>query len=976
MADATGDGTTATPMDQDRWMPDPVGLGRSVVVGPGEAAPGPWSSCPRVPVTGVDGATADALGLAWRERRAVVIELTHGLGFDDPDVAPAEAVTGRQPWEWSVDLDLVGERLHHAIWSNSVDGRAGARHGRWRWADTARTLGAASADSGERGADVVLPDGTPAVCDGGPLDADLAERLGVAVVHRIALERGILEPLGPNDSGGPDGPLPIALAADQRAAATAPGAGARIIAPAGSGKTRVLTERARTMLGRWRVPPDAVALVAYNVRAADEMKQRLAAVGDVRVRTLNALGLKLCGRRQTVDEVEVRRILGGLIAVPRRAETDPVAPWIEALGRVRLGLADPATVERELPDVSDLDRVARAYRQELTRRGVVDFDEQVTLAVERLLGDPAFRQRMQRYARVLLVDEFQDLTPAHMLLIRLLTGPGGAVFGVGDDDQTIYGYAGATPRWLVDFGHFFPGASLHSLEVNYRCPAPVVTAASNLLTRNALRVSKVIRAGSTPVGRSDGPPGLTIVEGDDGPARRTADRVSHLLDRGAAPTDVAVLARVNASLAPVQVLLRSRGVPVDGGVNERFLQRGGVRAALAWLALSAAPARSLPGDLLREVARRPKRGLSAPLLDLVGRKASVEELLGLSEWLDAKGSEREAGKVRDLCDDVGRVRRVAESSTTADVLAVLRSQIGDGGLDASATALDQWSRGAGSAHGDDLDALTELAELEDDPGRFPGWLSEQLRAAGDGEGVTLASIHAVKGREWGHVVVHHATDGLVPHRLAEDIEEERRIFHVALTRCRSSASIVAGSPASPFLLELASPGVPTALPSDRGLSSDPTPAAVRTRGPRSRSTPARQTAVGSEVLLGAVGARFAHGGHDLEIVEVTAGGVRSLVAGGTATITLGFGTSVNVDGRAVALVHPRFAEAWEQLRRWRTERAAGKPAFVVFDDKTLWLVAALLPTQESGLLAISGIGPAKLENYGDELIAMAEELRS
>jgi DNA helicase-2/ATP-dependent DNA helicase PcrA len=76
------------------------------------------------------------------------------------------------------------------------------------------------------------------------------------------------------------------------------------------------------------------------------------------------------------------------------------------------------------------------------------------------------------------------------------------------------------------------------------------------------------------------------------------------------------------------------------------------------------------------------------------------------------------------------------------------------------------------------------------------------------------------------------------------------------------------------------------------------------------------------------------------------------------------------------LVHPRFAEAWEQLRAWRTERAAGKPAYVVFDDKTLWLVAALLPTHEAGLLAISGIGPVKLENYGDDLIALAEKLRA
>ncbi len=93
---------------------------------------------------------------------------------------------------------------------------------------------------------------------------------------------------------------------------------------------------------------------------------------------------------------------------------------------------------------------------------------------------------------------------------------------------------------------------------------------------------------------------------------------------------------------------------------------------------------------------------------------------------------------------------------------------------------------------------------------------------------------------------------------------------------------------------------------------------------------------------------------------------------------IAFGTSVTVGGQPVVLVHPNFAEAWERLWAWRAERAraAGKPAFVVFDDKTLWLVAALLPTNEAELLAIRGIGPVKLESYGDELISIAEQLRT
>jgi DNA helicase-2/ATP-dependent DNA helicase PcrA len=662
-----------------------------------------------------------------------------------------------------------------------------------------------------------------------------------------------------------------------------------------------------------------------------------------------------------------------MIAFPKRAETDPVAPWMEALSRVRLGLADPASVEAEMPDISDLDAVARRYRTRLAERGVVDFDEQVTGAIERLLADGRFRQRMQRFARILLVDEFQDLTPAHMLLIRLLTGPAGSVFAVGDDDQTIYGYAGATPRWLVDFGRWFPGAGLLPLEVNYRCPAPVVEAASNLLTRNALRVAKTIRAADRPPGEGqDRSDSLRILDGPGGPATRAAGRVRDLLDGGARPSEVAVLARVNASLAPVQVLLRTMGIPVHGGVSQRFLQRGGVRAALAWLAVATAPEQAMSGAALREAARRPKRGMSASLLDLVAKKTAVKDLMALAEWLEGKGSEREGAKVGDLTEDLIRARRAAASGSTTAVLAVLRSQIGEGGLDASARALDQWSQGAGSAHGDDLDALMELAELESDPGLFPGWLSAQLSVPSDADGVTLASVHAVKGREWPHVVIHHVTDGLLPHRLSPDVEEERRIFHVALTRCRTTASVVPGSPPSPFVLELDAPGTP-APRADRTAT-----AATDEAGPRStrgRSTGRPAAAPGSAVLPASVGTCFQYQGHDHHVVELNDGAVRARLGDGPATTSVAYGTAVTVDGQSVVLVHGSFTEAFEQLRAWRYQRAAGKPAFVVFDDKTLWMIAALLPTTEAGLLAISGIGPVKLENYGDELIVMAEKLR-
>jgi DNA helicase-2/ATP-dependent DNA helicase PcrA len=335
--------------------------------------------------------------------------------------------------------------------------------------------------------------------------------MGTAVVHRISLEHGWLTALGPNE------PVGVALAAGPargRGGAPAPEPGSSL--RPGSGKTRVLTERARLLLRGWGLPPDAVALVAYNVRAANEMRERLGDVGDVRIRTLNALGLRLCGRTSTIEEMEVQAAPRWPGHVSQAGRDRPGG----ALDRgARAGPANgtgrsPRRSRARCPTCPISTGWPAPTGRQLAERGVVDFDEQVTGAIERLLADPVYRHRMQRFARVLLVDEFQDLTPAHMLLIRLLTGPAGAVFGVGDDDQTIYGYAGATPRWLVDFGSWFPGASMHPLEVNYRCPAPVVAAASNLLTRNALRVDKVIRAADS-AGRAES---LSVVIGEEGPA--------------------------------------------------------------------------------------------------------------------------------------------------------------------------------------------------------------------------------------------------------------------------------------------------------------------------------------------------------------------------------------------------------------------------------------------------------------------------
>ena len=899
-------------------------LGRSVLVSSGQDPPAPWERCPRVTVAigSPDAAVGRRLRSAWHERERLVIEL-------DGPLPGAEPVLAKPWWEWGPGLTLTDEVWSHLLTANAVDARDPEQL-RFFPRELARALGARAAAAGEPG-DVVLPAGEPTWCDGGPLDTFGAGELqGAGLIPAANLVVGDLGALRDCE--------PVAdLAPDQRRAVGHLGGGACIVAPAGSGKTRVLTERARWLVRDLGVAPAAVCLVAYNVRARAEMQERTADLEGLEVRTLNSLALAVCngtgpfarptrhGRVEVIDEREVRDLLHGLVGerAPRRrrrAMTDPLAPWVEALSASRLGLRDPADVERDYaPDVEGFTDVAPAYAEALEERGAVDFDHQIVRAIDVLLTDPAARAAARRACGVLLVDEFQDLTPAPLLMIRLLAGPRAEVIGVGDDDQTIYGYSGASPRWLIEYERFFPGAARHLLGVNYRCPPEVVEAASNLLSHNRHRIPKDIEpaAGRSAAGRS-----LAVEAAGDG-GLAVVENVRALMGAGAEARDIAVLTRVNSTLLAPQILLSEAGIECMAPVGPWFLERTGVASMLAWLRLATSATSRLPADALAMAARRPPRGISPRVIEWIAEQHNAGGLRRLAGRIsDARTAER----VSDFADDVERLGGMArDGADTLGLLEAIRdgTQLGatlDARLDASRRAVDR------SAHGDDLRALMSVAPHCGDPTEFEDWLRHRLTEGsrggdeGDpragrpswGRGVRLATVHRVKGLEWPHVIVLSATEGLMPHRLASDTEEERRVFHVAITRGSESVLIVADGPQSPFIREMQwrSKLQPSGIPAER-------PAAP------SRDQPAKPAASVSK------------------------------------------SQSPPIDETA----EPQAAAAFEQLRQWRLERsrADGVPAYVVFSDATLRQLARQRPVTDAGLLAVSGIGPARLTAYGAAL---------
>jgi DNA helicase II / ATP-dependent DNA helicase PcrA len=862
------------------------------VINAGQPTPPAW---PGAPVVMIDeavladpAAAVRSLHGAWANRRPVVVSLAvDPTRFRTPASEPIE------PWRLDAGFEFWLDRLQFLVWANTYDARAWGQRTEpvWWWTRKAERLGARATPDGL--ADVVLPNGRRAWIDGGPRRSFA---LANEVVHRESVELGALTAVP-----RPKGPT-AQLAPDQLAAVAHHAGPSRVIAPAGSGKTRVLTERLRHLLVDRDFERGLVLAVAYNVKAREGMEERLGELSP-RVQTLNGLGYAIVARALSrrpavLDVTEVRTVVQGLVpARPRRLNTDPIEPYIEALGSIRLGLRDPTEVETSRDDVPGLAEAFGPYRKALADRGVVDFDEQVYRAIELLVSDGAFRQEMQAGCRHLLVDEFQDLTPAHVLLLRLLSAPGYDVFGVGDDDQVIYGHAGANPGFLIDFDRYFPGAANHALEMNYRCPIAVVDATIALLGYNERRVAKTIRSG----------PGAALGETRLATVRHTPDTGASALveviqswlgEPSARPEDIAVLTRVNSLLLAPHVALARAGVPVLSVLRLDVLQRTGVRAALAWLRIGANPD-AIRGDDLAEVYRRPSRGLPQWITKWFRGRLSIDGLRTIAAKIDDK---KVAKKVDSLTDDVEQIVAVVANGTTASALRTIRDDIGLGG---AMSLLDSSGNGEGSSHLDDLVALEQVAALHPDAATFDRWLREVLRRETAPSGVTLSTVHRVKGREWNRVAVFGVNAGLVPHRLAQDEEEERRVFHVAITRGREQITLLVDDERpSPFLDELTGQA-PKRQPGTTPLAV-PGPSAPRSRKKTVPSGP------------------------------------------------------------------PGPIEA--ALRAWRLERSRADrvPAFVVLQDRTLSAIAAERPTTLRELGRITGIGPTKLELYGDDILVVLQ----
>ncbi len=609
---------------------------------------------------------------------------------------------------------------------------------------------------------------------------------------------------------------PARLDPAQREAVRHRGSHLLVLAGAGSGKTRVLTHRLAALIGEG-VAPERILAVTFTNKAAEEMAERVGALvgpgpaGRLWLSTFHRFGLRMLqveasrkgGQRFVVfdqgDSVGLVRELLRRTGAAGGQKLDAAAVH-QRISLWKGGMVPPEQVPSEGDDYHQAARAVYAdYEESLRAMHAVDFDDLVTLPA-RLLEEPDVAARWRgRFAHV-LVDEFQDTSRAQLLLLQRLTGERTQVCVVGDDDQAIYGWRGAHVEHIVRFERYFRGARMVKLEVNYRSRAPIVEAADRVATAaRRERHEKRLRSA-----RGEGPPvELWALPDPAAEAQAVVAEIRRLqLDEKRPAEHFAILYRSSKLSAAFEEELRVAGLPYRVAGGTAFYDRKEVKDALAYLRVAAHPYDELS---LRRIANQPPRGLGPASLQRLAeharaRRISLAAALREAELVEGLGSAARTAALR-LGHTLGEAgQRLRRGEPSAQVARWLLETVGLRDELEREREPDRPSRRWAN-----VESLLRALERFDRGERGEGATLRQflvqlaLRPEGGGERgggrfVTLSTLHAAKGLEWPVVFLVGCVEGVLPHRRVlgptvrdaapTDVEEERRLFYVGITRAR------------------------------------------------------------------------------------------------------------------------------------------------------------------------------------------------
>jgi DNA helicase II / ATP-dependent DNA helicase PcrA len=547
---------------------------------------------------------------------------------------------------------------------------------------------------------------------------------------------------------------------EQRAVAEAVRGPVCVLAGAGTGKTRAITSRIAYAVHSGTVPVSEVLAVTFTTRAAAEMRTRLRGLGvpGVQARTFHSAALRQLGyfypkalgvALPRVVESKLRLVAQAAAATLHRSVSSTELrdltgeiEWAKAtLTAPARYPAEAARTGRQPPlPAAEVAAVAVAYEDVKAEAGVVDFEDLLLLTAGVIADNRHVAAEVRGRYRYFVVDEYQDVNPLQQQLLNAWLGDRDDLCVVGDAGQTIYTFTGARSSYLLEFPRRFPEATVVRLVRDYRS-TPQVVALANTVRNRGPAGERLPLIAQRPTG-----PAPTYTEHPDEPAEAAAVAAAcqRLISGGLPARDIAVLYRVNAQSQAYEQAFADAGVPALLRGAERFFQRPEVRRALVLLRAAArfpenSPAESSAGS--RAPSEDPRDGGGQLAAD-------VEAVLSAAGWSPTPPNGR--GAARERWESVGAIVRLAHEVAAAQ-------------------------------------PATELAG-------FAAELEERAAAqhAPPVDGVTLASLHAAKGLEWDAVFLVGLTDGMLPISYATtagQVEEERRLFYVGITRARRQLAL-------------------------------------------------------------------------------------------------------------------------------------------------------------------------------------------
>ncbi|MFZ4154764.1 DNA helicase PcrA [Streptomyces pseudogriseolus] len=616
---------------------------------------------------------------------------------------------------------------------------------------------------------------------------------------------------------------------NQRAAVVHSGSPLLIVAGAGSGKTRVLTHRIAHLLAERGVHPGQILAITFTNKAAGEMKERVEQLVGPRanamwVMTFHSACVRILRRESKklgftssfsiYDAADSKRLMA---LVCRDLDLDPKRfppnSFSAKISNLKNELIDEEDFAAQATDGFEktLAQAYALYQSRLREANALDFDDLIMTTVNLLRAFPDVAEHYRRRFRHVLVDEYQDTNHAQYALVRELVGgasehpvdvppeaevPPAELCVVGDADQSIYAFRGATIRNILQFEEDYPDATTILLEQNYRSTQTILSAANAVIERNESRRPKNLWTNAGAGARITG----YVADTEHDEAQFVADEIDRLTDAGEAKAgDVAVFYRTNAQSRVFEEIFIRVGLPykVVGGV--RFYERKEVRDVLAYLRVLANPEDSVP---LRRILNVPKRGIgdrAEAMIDALAQREKISFPQALRRVDEAYGmAARSANAVKRFNTLMEDLRTVVESGAgPATVLEAILERTGylaelqastdpqdetriENLQELAAVALEfEQERGEGET-GTLADFLEQVALVAD---------SDQIPDEEDGDGViTLMTLHTAKGLEFPVVFLTGMEDGVFPHMRAlgqtKELEEERRLAYVGITRAR------------------------------------------------------------------------------------------------------------------------------------------------------------------------------------------------